>query len=190
MLRHILLTAVIAGVLLSGQGGPKIHDHLIARKFGLVDGQNKLRGVWEVSPKGTASLALLTDERITALYLFANPNGDCAMTFPIKGPEEKDWATFERSARGGPRLDLNDAEGRPRIRLRVKPSTGGATLDFRDDQGRVRFVLGRLDSGRTVLGMQNENGKVRFAGGTTPEGVAELTLLDKDGKIIWQVPEE
>ena len=103
-------------------------------------------------------------------------------------------------AEGRPRMDLRvartdnthlvllDREGLPRISLNVL-TAGGADLVLRDALGLPRAALNVVPDGRPGLALYDASGTTRAALGLFPEGAARLVLYDARGQAHWFTPE-
>ena len=82
---------------------------------------------------------------------------------------------------------LLDAEGRPRMDLRVA-RTDNTHLVHLDREGLPCAALNVVPDGRPGLGLYDAAGTTWAALGLFPKGAARLVLYDAQGQVHWSAP--
>jgi hypothetical protein len=102
-------------------------------------------------------------------------------------------------AEGRPRMDLRvarndsthlvlmDREGLPRMSLNIL-AQGGTDIVLRDQWGQPRATLSVVPDGRPGLSLYDASGTTRVSLGLLPDGATRLVLYDQGGQLRWVTP--
>jgi hypothetical protein len=150
----LLLSAMMAYTLYDGRG-PGISAGVVRTgELRLVDGEGRVRGMWQVMPSGVTRLALLDPSGVERMRFTLLENGSQGISLADARGEGRVVLSLEGGE--GSRLTFADAAGRPRTVLGLSPQADG-TLLFADEGGTPRVALGLEQQGRATFAMPAES---------------------------------
>lgn len=159
----VSLACTFTGCASNGTPTDGRNEHLnivTAREVRVIDERGEVRATLAVSPKGTASLALLGQDGTPRAELIVQADGQTM-------------------------LQLRDGE-QPRVALVQRPS-GEPGLFFKAQDGR-QSVLGLHGEGKPGLVLADSEGVPLLYFLMEEHPQPGLILADKDGRILWFAP--
>ena len=210
----LTLVAALVGGALSGYffaartvdaaaAAPKL---VTAQKFMLVDRHGKTRGVFNVTPKGVAEIAVYDGtgtlraglgvgaEGAPALGLYGRdgkPSAEVGLTRGVArvvlfGENGKPQASLGVAPDGQSGLGLMDKEGNPRASIIVQ-TDGTPTLRLADEH-RGRIGMDMTPDGRPGLALVGNDGKTRASLTLNTDGAGARTLFNAAGNAENSIP--
>lgn len=120
---------------------------LRAQRFVLVDGKQRVRGLFKTDAKGQPSFALLDAEGRERASLRIEAD-EVLWTLLDQAKENRLGMSVDTA--GLPHVVLNDKAGRPRMHLSLNPA-GRPNLLCLGDEGKLTAGIGLLDDGKPWL---------------------------------------
>jgi hypothetical protein len=180
----LTVAAALAGGALSGYifaarsvdaaAAPRM---ITAQKFLLVDSHGKTRGLFSVTPKGVAQVAVFDGTGTLRAGLGVGSDG--APALGIYNHDGKPRVEIGLNS-GVARVVLFDADAKAQTWLGVT-NDGQAGIGLNDKQGNARASLSVAASGSPTLRLYDQT-RSRVGLDVTPEGLPGLALLGTDGK--------
>ena len=158
-----------------------------ATAFVLRDDEGRIRATLSGLNGGGAAVSFYDTKKHLRLLVGMNAGGQPSIQ--LNDANEVGRGVFGLDENDAPGCDLNDRQGRRRLRLNVADREGGqpSALTFYDAQGKARVALMNADklSGLTLAGPDEE---LRSVVGAGSNGTALSMILTKDGKTVWSAP--
>jgi hypothetical protein len=155
--------------------------------FVLRDDEGRTRATLSGLNGGGAAVSFYDTKKNLRLLVGLRSGGQPSIQ--LNDGNEVGRGVFGLDENDAPGCDLNDRQGRRRLRLNVADREGGqpSALTFYDTQGKARVALMNAEklSGLTLAGPDEE---LRSVVGAGSNGMALSMILGKDGKTLWSAP--